>query len=75
MKNCSQDTGEAPRHLRTDSFSWIPVGIITGMTADQVREKGERQFGIAGYKKFREEWNKIQKNMRRDTDGRKQRNA
>ena len=76
MKNCSQDTGEAPRHLRMDSSSWIPVGINTEMTKDEAREKGERQLGIAGYKKFCEEWNAIQKNMRRDTDGRReQRNA
>ncbi len=76
MKNCRTDHSEAPRHLRMDLSSWIPVGIITGMTADQVREKGERQFGIAGYRKFCEEWIEIQKNMRRDTDGRKQqRNA
>lgn len=63
MKSCRTDTSEAPRHQRTDSSSWIPVGIITGMTAEQVREKGERQFGIAGYKRFCEEWKKIQKNM------------
>ena len=76
MKNCSQDTGEVPRHLRTDSSSWIPVGINTEMTKDEAREKGERQFGIEGFRKFREEWEDIQKNMRRDTDGRKQqRNA
>ena len=46
------------------------------MTKDEAREKGERQFGIEGFRKFREEWEDIQKNMRRDTDGRKQqRNA
>ena len=46
------------------------------MTKDEAREKGERQFGIEGFRKFCEEWNDIQKNMRRDTDGRKQqRNA
>lgn len=76
MKNCRTDTSEAPRHLRMDLSSWIPVGINTEMTKDEAREKGERQFGIEGFRKFREEWEDIQKNMRRDTDGRReQRNA
>ena len=39
------------------------MGINTEMTKDEAREKGERQFGIAGYKKFCEEWKEIQKNM------------
>ena len=76
MKNCRTDTSEAPRHLRMDLSSWIPLGINTEMTKDEALEKGERQFGIEGFRKFCEEWNEIQKNMRRDTDGRKQqRNA
>ena len=76
MKNCRTDTSEAPRHLRMDSSSWIPLGINTEMTKDEALEKGERQFGIEGFRKFCEEWNAIQKNMRRDTDGRReQRNA
>ena len=75
MKSCRTDTSEAPRHLRTDSSSWIPVGINTEMTKDGARKKGEQYFGIEGYRKFREEWDEIRKNMRRDTDGRKKRNA
>ncbi len=76
MKNCRTDTSEAPRHLRMDLSSWIPLGINTEMTKDEALEKGERQFGIEGFRKFCEEWIEIQKNMRRDTDGRKQqRNA
>lgn len=73
MTGSEKDTNGAQRQ-QLGSSCLTPPGIVKGMTDKEVKTRGEHIYGIEGWKKWREDWTEIGKELRkrkkRKNDGR-----
>ena len=57
MSASGKDIGPARQYpLKDSDYSTTPEGIVKGMTDQEAKARGERFWGIEGWKGWREEW-------------------